>query len=156
MASLATANGPTCSYCTFRLGEGLFGLDVSLVREVSLLPPLTIIAHAPAAVRGYVNLRGQIHLVLDVRTLLGQGQTALSPDTRLVVLKPALGDPTGVLVDRVGDIVHLSAAEIEDRGPAEAVAAGGFVRGVGKLDGELLVILDALQFLPAVERALVA
>src|SRR5262249_3212646 len=125
--------------------------------EVSLLPPLTAIAHAPAAVRGCVNLRGQIHLVLDVRALLGQGQTPLNPETRLVVLKPALGDPTGILVDRVGDIAHLAPTQIKDRGPADDTpSGGGFVRGVGKLDGELLVILDALQFLPAVERSLMA
>jgi purine-binding chemotaxis protein CheW len=147
---------PTRSFCTFRLGANLFGLDARLVKEISTLPPLTGIPHAPAAVRGCVNLRGQIHLVLDAQALLGLGPTTLGPETRLVVLKPALGDPTGVLIDRIGDIVHLSAEAIEDRGLGDTIPADGnsLVRGIGKLDGELLIILEATLLLPAVERSL--
>lgn len=144
--------GPEQSYCTFRLGDALFGVDVPLVQSVNLLPPLTPLPHAPPAVAGCVNLRGQIHLVLDLQQLLRTGATDLGPDTRLVVFKPALGDPFGVLIDRVGDIVALRADQIEERG--ETAEADDLVRAVGKLDGELLVILDARRLLPAVARAL--
>src|SRR5262245_30115467 len=89
------------SVCTFYLDSNLYGVDIRLVKEVSPLPPLTWIPHAPAEVRGYVNLRGLIHLVLDLQRLLGMAGTALGPETRLVLFKPVLGDPFGVLVDRI-------------------------------------------------------
>ncbi len=133
----------------FRLGESLFGFDVRLVQSVNILPPLTPVPHAPPAVRGCVNLRGQIHLVLDLKSLLGMGSTEAGPWTRLVVFKPVLGDPFGVLVDRVGDVVALPADRVEGR-PAEEGEAGGLVAGIGKLEGELLVLLDAGRLLPAV------
>jgi purine-binding chemotaxis protein CheW len=153
----AATEGAARSFCTFRLGESLYGIDVSLVQSVSTLPPLTPIPHAPASVRGYVNLRGQVHLVVDLARLLGLGTTATGADARLVLLKPALGDPFGVLADRIGDIVSLRPEQIEERnGAAEKSArAGVLVEGVGKGEGELLVILNARQFLPAVRRAMV-
>jgi purine-binding chemotaxis protein CheW len=154
----------TLPFCTFRLGEGLFGVLVGLVKEVSAVPPLTPVPHAPPAVLGYVNLRGQIHLALDLKRLLGLGQTTTGPDSRLVLFKPALGDPFGVAVDAIGAIVHLGAAQIEGAEPGERGAGspvdnlphGELVSGTGKLAGELLILLDARKFLPAVERALTA
>jgi purine-binding chemotaxis protein CheW len=145
------------TFCTFRLGDGLYGIDVGLVQSVNSLPPLTPIPHTAPAVRGYVNLRGQIHLVLDLARLLGLGTTATGADARLVLLKPALGDPFGVLADRIGDIVTLRSEKIEDRNNAgdKAVEAGaGLIEGVGKAEAELLVILNARQFLPAVRLAM--
>jgi purine-binding chemotaxis protein CheW len=137
---------------TFRLGESLFGFDVRLVQSVNTLPPLTPVPHAPPAVRGCVNLRGQIHLVLDLKSLLEMGTTEAGPLTRLVVFKPALGEPFGVLVDRVGDVVALPADRVEGRRAEEdesGAAHGGLVAGIGKLEGELLVLLDASRLLPA-------
>jgi purine-binding chemotaxis protein CheW len=154
-------------FCTFRLGEGLFGVLVSVVKEVSSVPPLTPVPHAPPTVLGYVNLRGQIHLALDLKRLLGLGSATLSPSSRLVLFKPALGDPFGVVADEIGPIVHLSTEQIEGAegrasegaGPPGANPEGGhpaLVSGTGKLAGELVILLDARKFLPAVERALAA
>jgi chemotaxis signal transduction protein len=144
--------GPEQSYCTFRLGDALFGIDVRLVQSVNMLPPLTPVPHAPPAVSGCVNLRGQINLVVDLKRLLGTGVTEPGPNTRLIVFKPALGDPFGILVDRIGDIVELRPDQVEQRGNGQT-EADELVRAVGKLDGELLIMLDARLLLPGVERA---
>jgi purine-binding chemotaxis protein CheW len=141
---------------TFRLGEALFGFDVRLVQSVNVLPPLTPVPQAPPAVRGCVNLRGQIHLVVDLKCLLGLGSTEPGPATRLVVFKPALGDPFGVLVDRVGDVVALPADCVSQgrraEGDADGTDHGELVAGIGKLEEELLVVLDAGRLLAALGR----
>jgi purine-binding chemotaxis protein CheW len=138
---------------TFRLGEALYGIDVRLVQSVNVPPPLTPVPHAAAAVRGCANLRGQVYLVLDLRRLLGMGAWEPGPSGRLILFKPALGDPFGVLVDGVGDVVRLAADRVEGRRPAEdGEDPGGLVAGVGKLEGELVVLLDAGKFLAALGR----
>jgi purine-binding chemotaxis protein CheW len=160
-ATVADRAGGPQTYCTFRLGDGLFGTDTNLVKEVTALPPVTPIPQAPAAVRGYVNLRGHIVLVVDLPCLLQREPATLSPDSRLVVFKPELGDAFGVLVDRIGDIVELHADQIE-RHHVGNVAAGSengrlpeeeLIHGVGKLAGELLLILDAYQLRPCLAQA---
>lgn len=145
------------TYTTFRLQDGLFGAATEVVKEVTALPPLTPIPHAPAAIRGYVNLRGHIVLVVDLNCLWNRAPTAVGPDCRLIVFKPELGDAFGVLAERSGDIVNLPAGRIETLSGAGVDAAvlpdEELIRGVGKLDGDLLLILDVRRLLPRLERA---
>jgi purine-binding chemotaxis protein CheW len=159
----------TRPWCTFRLDEDLFGLDVLLIREVALPVPITPVPHAPRGVLGCVNLRGQIHLVLDLRRLLGRGTTTLTPSCRLILFKAELGDPFGVLVEEIGDIVqvpiehvsggadaldadqertHREDLETGRRSPEEAL-----VRGVARLHDELLLLLDARRLLPSLSHS---
>lgn len=149
------------TYCTFRLEGGLFGIDALAVKEIAVLPPITPIPHAPDAVRGCVNLRGQIVLVLDANALLRIGETAIDSATRLIVFRASMGDPFGILADRIGDIVELSDEEIEkrefdaiSRENTSASPREDLIAGIGKLDGELLTILDGGQLLPHVEAVI--
>jgi purine-binding chemotaxis protein CheW len=152
------------TYATFRLGDDLFGTATSVVKEVTAVPPLTPIPHSPSAVRGYVNLRGHIVLVVDLNCLLQRAPTALGPESRLIVFKPELGDTFGILVERIGEIVGLSPEQIETQHLGKA--AGGselgsgrddeLICGVGKLDRELLSIVDAHRLRPCLELAVAA
>jgi len=143
------------SFCAFWLGQNLFGIDVGAVREVSMVPPLTITPQAPPAVSGYVNLRGQIHLVLDARHLMGQPMAALTSSSRLILFKPSLGEAIGILVDQIGDMVRVESRHIETRADdvtSVRVACSGLVVGVGKLDVGLLIVLEPRRFLQVIER----
>ncbi len=46
--------------CTFRLADNLFGDDAQSVQEVIRYQEMTRVPMAPPAVRGLINLRGQI------------------------------------------------------------------------------------------------
>ncbi len=139
-------------YCTFRLAGRLFGVNVLDVKEVSAVTTRTPIPHAPANVWGYVNLRGQIHLLLDLRRMLGLERGEPTPDCRLVLFKPSISESFGVLVDSIGDIVRLGGDKIEPRSPAEEPGGGEFLLGVGELDDDLVILLEPRRFLPALKR----
>jgi purine-binding chemotaxis protein CheW len=150
-------------FCTFRLAKRLFGFDILTVKEVNTQTMLTPVPHAPAVVRGYVNLRGNVALVLDMRLLLGLGPTELTAESRLVMLKASVGESFGVLVDQIGDIVTLDDDAIENRpreegskNEASLVArhACELVHGVGKLEAELLIILDPRRLIRVVAETM--
>jgi len=156
----------TRPWCTFRLGGDLYGVDVMLVREVALPVPVTPVPHAPRGVLGCVNLRGQIHLALDLRVLLGRGATTPGPEARLILFKAELGDPFGVLVEAIGAIVevpteqvvdHAALAEVDGDDAAEHGRTGrpedALVLGVARLRDELLLLLDARRLLTALQPA---
>jgi purine-binding chemotaxis protein CheW len=159
---MATSEGAAGGrlFCTFRLAGRLFGVDVRDVKEVNPETTLTRVPHAPPEALGYVNLRGQIHLVLDARRLLDLPPGEVTPDARLVLFKPAIGDAFGILVDRIGDVVSLAEDRLEawraagDGPKAEGLRGGDLIDAVGKLDGELLVVLQPRRFLKVVEAAL--
>lgn len=159
MAAGRPGSGPQ-TYTTFRLRDGLFGTATNVVKEVTAVPPLTPIPHAPEAVRGYVNLRGHIVLVVDLHCLLEREPAAVGPESRLIVFKPELGEAFGVLVERIGDIVALRAEQIETHHAGNDARGPGpeedLICGVGKLDGELLSILDAYRLRPWLQAAVAA
>jgi purine-binding chemotaxis protein CheW len=146
-------------FCTFRLGSQLFGVDLREVKEVNTETTVTRIHHAPPQARGYVNLRGQIYLVLDLRLLLGMEQAGVGSDSRLLVFKPAVGDALAGLVDRLGDIVTVESGLIEPWAPGAAEEgaqplAAELIGGVARLERELLLILQAGRFQQALEQAM--
>ncbi len=145
-------------YCSFWLGEHWFGIDALSVREVSAQAVFTPIPFAPASVRGFVNLRGQLYLVLNMRGLLGMLPSASATEGHLIVFKPTAGESFAVYVDRIGDIVEVRDGQIdrprENGGELEALAsseppAAGLTSGVVKLDSGLMTIVDPRRFLPA-------
>lgn len=158
--TLSNGVGVFKTYCTFLVGNGLFGTEASLVKEVSLVPFVTPVFHVPDAVRGYVNLRGQIVLVLDLKGILLRSATPIDDDTRLVVFRSCLGDPFGILVDRIGDVVELHDDRIEkcatgthaNGGEIGTLPEVELISGIGKLADRLLSILDARKLLPYIDK----
>src|SRR5262249_41059816 len=152
-------------------GGARYGFDLREVKEVTTETTLTRVPQAPPAVRGYVNLRGQIHLVLDLRQLLELPPADVGPESRLVILHPVAGDSLGVGVARVGDALTVSEAGIQETPAGDPRAAGGLpagspalgkdgrrlrardlISGVGKQEGELVTLLRARQLLPLVQQ----
>lgn len=138
------------SVCTFWLGDSWFGVDARLVQRVTTVPGRTPIPLAPDVVWGYVNLRGQIHLALDLGVCFGRPRHAGDQEA-LVVLRPAVADKLGLVADRIGRIVSLEPEQID---PAicsslaldERERRQELTLGVAKLDEGLLTLLDPLQF----------
>lgn len=129
-------------YCTFRLGGHDFGVEVVRVQEVVLAQPMTRVPLAPAAVRGLMNLRGQIVTAVDLRRRLGLPDREEGGDPVNVVVRTDDG-AVSLQVDEIGDVIPVAAADFEPppetlRGPAR-----GLIRGAYKLDGRLLLVLDA-------------
>jgi len=146
--------GKKRQFCTFKLGERLFGVDILDVKEINPDVAFTPIHHASPEVKGYVNIRGQIHLILDLRLMLGHAPSEINEKSRLVLFKPQVGNAFGVIVDRIGDVLEVDESMIEDRRRKEEGAPDGIERrslalgvGVCKLEQGLLVILNSRHLL---------
>ena len=95
-----------------------------------------------------IESRGEVVTVLDLRTVLGMEPAEVTADSRTMILESA-GGKTGLLVDRVADVVATRAADTEPA-PANVKGVDGrFFRGIYKLDTGLLVILDVETVLAA-------
>jgi len=137
---------------TFYVGDFLFGAEIRYVEEINRHVDPTPVPHAPKSVRGVVNLRGEVVTVLDLRTILGLTPTETTKNTRNVIVNTA-GERTGLLVDRIADVVNARWSDI-DPPPANLTAVHGrFLQGVYKLDRELLTVLNVAEVLAANEEA---
>jgi chemotaxis signal transduction protein len=145
-------------FCTFRIAGRLFGIDILNVKEVNQEVGFTPIFHAPKEVKGYVNIRGQIYLILDLRLLLGFEPGDITEKSRVILFKPDVGEPFGVLADQIGDVVEADEGRIETRSAYDKKNAksgkqklSDLWAGVCKLEDTLMVILNARNFLKHLE-----
>ncbi len=126
---------------TFRLGKEEYGVDINSVQEIIRATDITPVPGAPVHVRGVINLRGKIIPVVDLRTRFSLAAVAATDEQRIVVVE--LGEKRlGMLVDSVSQVIKLSSTIIESI-PEEATSVDeNYIRGVGKLDSRLIIILD--------------
>lgn len=119
----------------------LFGFGAGHLREVIPALATTRIPGAPSIVRGLINLRGSLIVVADVAMRLLGG--APSADVGSIVLVESDGRSLGLAVQDVRDVVAL---EVEPLDAAElpegAAAAASLCRGVGRLESEIVIVLD--------------
>ena len=128
-------------FCTFHLDNLFFGVEVEKVQEVLRFQEMTQVPLAPPVVRGLINLRGQIVTAIDLRRRLGLPDRPDGTVPMNVVVRKDEGAVT-LLVDEIGDVLEVEEEFFE--GPPETLTGPGreLVRGVYKLDGRLLLILD--------------
>ena len=120
-------------FCTFYLGEECYGIDILTVREINRHVQLTPARGAPTAVRGFLNLRGQIVTVIDPAVQLGYRKREVLPTSRLVILKTnadlarlGLGDLVtddelaGLWIDRISDVITVAADQITPAPPDQS------------------------------------
>jgi purine-binding chemotaxis protein CheW len=146
----------TTQVVAFRLDDRLFGVDIRDVKEVNEEVAVTHIHHAPKSVSGYLNIRGQIHLVVDLRTEFGFEASPTTPRSRVIIFKTSVDEPFGVLVDSVEDILEIDPERLVDRRSREALAKRSELRqarkelcqGIYPLSKELLMLLNAHAILP--------
>lgn len=128
-------------YCTFALGDLFFGIEVHRVQEVIRAQMMTRVPLAQRAIRGLINLRGQIVTAVDLRRLLQVGDRL---DERLpinIVIQTRQGI-FSLLVDRIGDVLEVDEASFEHPPDTLDGIARELIRGAYKLQGRLLLVLN--------------
>ncbi len=126
--------------CTFYVGTLFFGVDVLDVQEVIRNQEMTRVPLAPGAVSGLINLRGQIVTAIDLRHRLGL--PPLEDGEALNVVVRTLDGPISLLVDQIGDVIDVSATDLENTPTTLAEAARDLILGVYKLERQLLLVLN--------------
>ncbi len=132
----------SASYCTFTLGEHLFGVDVSHVQEVIRRADVTRVPLAPPLVAGVTSLRGQIVTVVEARRLLALPDRAPEMIPAHLVLKTPRG-MVSMLVDGVGDVLSPPENSFESLPEHVLPQIADVISGVSKLEDSLLLLIDS-------------
>jgi len=145
-------NDGTKIFCTFRVAERLFGADILDIREINQKIDFTKISHAPEDLKGYVNIRGKLYLIADMRRIMGFETTEYGKNSRLILFKPHVADSFGIIVESIGDTVQVNEDEIFDRRKGEKNVSKEIMErrkdsanvgiGVCKLEKELMVAVN--------------
>lgn len=133
--------------CTFYVDQLFFGIQVDQVQEVLRAQQMTDVPLSPPVIRGLMNLRGQIVTALDMRVLLGLPSSDDEKATTMNVLVRAEGGLVSLLVDQIGDVIDVSTIQFESPPKSVPQVVLKLVKGVYKLDDQLLLLLNTDQLI---------
>ena len=134
-------------FVTLTVAGQLCGIPVGMVRDVLGEQAITRIPLAPKEVAGSLNLRGRIVTAVDLRRRLGIG-TAAGADTKpMSVVVDQRGELYSLLVDSVGEVMTLDSSGLEDNPPTLDPLWREVTRGVHRLEGKLMAVLEVERLL---------
>src|ERR1051326_2057481 len=125
----------------FRLAGEIYGVDIALIHEIIRLCEITQIPRTSPEIEGVVNLRGKIVPIMDLRQRLGIAAAERNSQNRIIVIQA--GDCTvGVVVDSVIGVLRVSQSQIEPPSKLVTDLDTETIRGVGKSDEQLIILLN--------------
>ncbi|MCX6343799.1 MAG: chemotaxis protein CheW [Armatimonadetes bacterium] len=132
-----------------------YGVSIGAVSTIIRMQEVTSIPRTPNFVEGVINLRGSIIPVIDLRKRFGLPVGEITKASRIVVVEAA-DQMIGMMVDAVCETLKLPQDAIEPPSPIVVNVDSAYVRGVGKQDGRLVILLDVEKVLSAKENDLLS
>jgi purine-binding chemotaxis protein CheW len=132
---------------------------VAKVREILDFVSITKVPQTPDFMRGVINLRGSVVPVVDMKLKFGMEPTEKTVNTCIIVLEVYLENETtivGALADSVQEVVELDPSNIEPPPRLGMKLSIDFIKGMGKLNEDFVIILDADRIFSMDETTLLA
>ena len=155
-APVAVESSPA-QYLTFLLGGEMFAVGILNIKEIIEYGSVTEIPMVPPFIRGVINLRGAVVPVIDLASRFGGKRSEISRRTCIVIIELAENDERqdiGVVVDAVSEVLEIPASEIEPPPSFGARIRADFIKGMGKVNGKFVIILNVAKVLSIDEIAL--
>ena len=132
---------------SFRVGAQEFCVDIMSVREIRGWTPATPLPHAPAFVRGVVNLRGTVLPVIDMAARMGLAVAEPTP-RHVVIVVWIRNKLVGLLVDAVCDILVVAADALQAAPDVACETVDGFITQLLTVEDRMLGLIALDQILP--------
>lgn len=132
---------PQKSLVGFVVGEVAYAVAIGVVKEIVNPSQLTDLPHAPIAVAGVMDHRGEVVPVVDLRTRFGLPPAADARRSKWILIGVD-GRSVALAVDRVTGVFGASGGDIK---PAPSLGEGDHERGVIGVtshEGALTFVLD--------------
>lgn len=128
-------------FLTFKLGDEEYGVDIRYVTQIVGVQDITCLPDVPDYIKGVINLRGYVLPVIDVRTRFGMNFREFDERTCFIVVN--IHDfEMGLIVDEVSEVLEIQGENIEPPSSITSNAGGNFIKGLGKVNEEIKILLD--------------
>jgi purine-binding chemotaxis protein CheW len=141
-------------YLSFALGGEQYAVSLVQVKEIIECSALTHVPGAPPWIRGVLNLRGAVLLVVDLAVKFGMPRTEMTRRTCVLIVELRLEDEPmtiGVMADAVDQVLELAPSDIQPPPPFGPKVRIDCIEGMGDSDGKFVVLLNMNRILSSSE-----
>jgi purine-binding chemotaxis protein CheW len=155
MGPSGTANAAS-NYVTLGVGDEIFAVDVAIVREILAYRTVAHLPNAPPFLVGVIDVRGCTVPVIALRLKLGLPAVSITDNTRILVLEINVKGRqlvVGLLADQVFEVAEFEIDGLEAAPDVGVRWKSEYIRGIGRLRGEFVIIFDMEHLLSSEDVA---
>lgn len=128
-------------FVIFKLADEDFAIPIGEVREIIRAVPVTPVPGSPESIRGMINVRGEIAVVVDLKARFSlRERTALQP--KHIIITAQKKSLFAFMVDEVTEILRIMGNEIKPTPPTVIKVEENYLTGVVIREGRLIALLD--------------
>lgn len=129
-------------FVIFKLAEQDYGIDIYNVRVIEKVSKYTRVPNAEDYVKGVINLRGEVVPVIDLVKRFGVLSENIDDSESRIVIVSVKDVVVGLLVDSSSEVLTLYKDDIDSTPNIGEQVSDDFIKGIGKKDGRLIMLLD--------------
>ncbi|UCX06631.1 purine-binding chemotaxis protein CheW [Shewanella glacialimarina] len=145
-------------YLTFLLSGEMYAFTILNVKEILEYANVTQVPMMPNFIQGVINLRGEVVPVINLARRFGQTVSTITKRTCVIIIEVQSEDQHqdfGVMVDSVSEVLDILPTNIRPAPGFGAPIRTDFIRGMGKLGEDFVIILAEDKVLSVDKLALV-
>lgn len=130
----------------FNLGDEEFGADIDQVREIIRIGTVTPIPDSPDFIKGVTNVRGEIAVVIDLKTRFFL-RAKKEVEEKHIIMTEQEKTLFGLMVDEVSEVLRIPEIEIKETPELVTRIDRVYISGVLTLENRLIIMLDLTKVL---------
>ena len=145
-------------FLTFKLNQEEYAIPILKIKEIIGMMPITQVPRLPKFIKGVINLRGKIIPVIDLRLKFGLDERDYDERTSIIVMELDTGNgskTSGMVVDTVQEVIDITAESIEPPPQYGTDLDQAFLTGMGKVNDNVVMLLDADKILSSDEQQII-
>lgn len=146
-------------YLTFLQQKEMFAIGILGIKEIMEYGNLTTVPLMPDFISGVINIRGAVVPVIDLSARFGRETAVTTPRSCIIIIETVNDNEKidiGIIVDSVSEVLEIPATEIEPAPRFGTNIRADFISGMGKVNGEFVIILDISRVLSVDEMGSLA
>lgn len=151
-------NDNVTQYLTFMLNSEIYGINILNIKEIIDYGNIARVPMMPNFIAGVINLRGSVVPVVDLALRFSEKSSRRTKRSSIVILEVKNEGQMleiGITVDMVNEVLDILSGEVEPAPSFGTKIRTDFINGMGKVDEQLLVLLDIENILSIDELSII-
>jgi len=142
-------------YLSFIMDAEEYAVGILSVREIRGWEPVTPIPNSPEYVKGFINLRGSVVPIIDLRQRFNLEVKEFTDITVVIILnidKTNEGkELVGIVVDAVSEVYDIKSDNIKPPPKLGGHISAQYIKGIAKIGGKNIILTDVMSLIDADE-----
>ena len=130
-------------YVGIKLEDGIYGIDIMTIKEITEFRSITKIPNSPSFIEGIINIRGIVVPVINLKKRLHLHETEIKENSKILIIGSD-EKQVGFIVDDASQVMTLKQTEVDS--PPELICNDGenLIVGIAKVSDKIILLLDLI------------